>query len=201
MGKWQGVNTAYTPIADQGDFCEYLQCARLRTTGEMQRRKGYQSSGIPQQGQILNIAAGFPVSGQMIAFDQPSGVVVGFSGTNFPVPPVRPRQPRPPVIVGAIPVAPVITNVTPTGAAYVAGAQIFFPTITYDGLSGALIYAWSYTGGGPGGPPSPATGTTPTWSTNFDGFHTPGGYFLQLIVTTTTNGFTSNIYGWTFTIV
>lgn len=98
MGTWNGVNVMYSPLADEGDFCEYLQCVRLRQQGEMQRRWGYQNTGIAKQGRVLNIAGANPVGGGFVIFEQPSGAVVGFETP----PPARPRQPRKPIVTNPV---------------------------------------------------------------------------------------------------
>ena len=201
---WLGIRTDITPVADIPGTAEWAANVRLRKADEMQRRYGFLSTAIAKQaGAIRFIIAGNTTRGNFLTFDVDGGDVTGFATTGgadvFPPPPDGPKRRRPRG-EGGVPQAPVINSVTALPAspqAYTAGMVVFTPSITYDGLSGPLIYTWNITGGPAA--PNPSSSANPTWSTDFDGFCIPGDYFFSLTINTTVGGF-SDFFPFTFTV-
>ncbi len=166
---------------------------RLKRVGEMGRRAGLGKS-------TMGIQAG-PVQFMIGCWSNEPFIVNGTGGDVFgqgdPLAYWTGATLRKPGGLVGQPVAPVITAVVAVPASpqvYPAGAVTFTPTITYDGLSGPLIYAWSQQGG----PSSPtptaaANGNTSTWATTFDGFCTPGSYNFTVGITTTVGALTGSL--------
>jgi hypothetical protein len=157
MGTFNGVNTMYTPVADQGDFCEYLQAVRLKQQGEMQRRWGYQTTGIPKQNAILNIAGGYPTGGPFVIFNQTGGALAGFSTPNLPV---RPRGFRPPLIV-----EPVCALFSFSESGTTGDTKIF--NLPANACAGTLSVSGDELGGGGSGSGSGSGGGGENYGYNF----------------------------------
>lgn len=196
MTGWRGVDVMLTPVADVPGVSEYQLNTRMKTEGELQRRWGYQSSSIAQQaGRVLNIVSAYVAGGNYLTFDlgNASGPLGEVGGFVTPVPPIDGPKWRKPIVIAGTPAAPVIVAVTPSPTSprpYQAGVVTFTPTITYDGLSGALSYSWTI--GGPAAP-IPNTSTAAIFVTNFDGFCIPGNYNGNCGISTQFNGFTASL--------
>jgi len=197
MTIWRGIQTHTTPVDSTPGISEWQQNTRMLKAGELQRRTGFQSTAIAKQsGAIYEIMSATGLGSNFLTFDLGATIdgrtTAAGSIDVFPPPPVGPKRRRPDVVAGN-PVAPVINFFTaspPSPQAYVVGNVTFTPDITYDGLSGPLIYSWSsFTVGA--GPPSPTAPTTnPTCVYDFSGSSIPDTYSgFILTVSTTLNGF------------
>ena len=145
---WLGIARDTTSVDPRPGVSEFQANTRMRVSGELQSRWGYLSSAIAQQaGPILGIASANGATGNFLTFNlggAAPGEVDGFS--PVPAQPVGPKRRKPVVVVGN-PTAPVINSITPSPtsppATYIIGVVTFTASVTYDGLSGPLIYAWT----------------------------------------------------------
>lgn len=202
---WRGINQHSTPVDNRRGVAIEQYNATLQVKGELRRRPGMANSSIATQaGAIINIASAAPSHGNFLTF-QVADEIHGYGvahGPNGVLPEPawdKPKWKRPTGIAG-VPVAPVVVSVSasPTSPrAYPAGVVTFTPTITYDGLSGPLIYLWSASGFAAN--PNPPSGTASTFATDFNAFCTPGAYSITLSLSTTFNGF-SALGGTNFTV-
>lgn len=185
----KGIRRLTTDVlADYGQAF-YAQNWRYKRTGEIGRRPGLGKSNMAQlAGPVRAMICGnlyFPYLVQITGGD--------VSATLDPQ--ARWTEPvmfRPDGAAGE-PAAPVINSVTalpPSPQAYVAGIVTFTPDITYDGLSGPLIYSWGVAGGPSS--PDPSTSAAAVWTTDFNAGCIPGDYFLSLQINTTVGGFSDN---------
>ncbi len=195
--QYQGIRRKTTDVLDDYGQAHYLQNVRLKRVGELGRRAGLGKSTMAQ-------LAG-PVQFMIGAWSNVPYIVSGTGGTvtgqedplsywtaaTMRIPDGQVGQPAAPTInsVTASPVSP---------QAYVAGPVTFTPNITYDGLSGALIYGWQQTLG-----PAlvtPSSSVASTFATDFTGACTPGTYSFELTVSTTLNGFVAGPFPFSFTV-
>lgn len=188
---YKGMRRMTTDVLDDYGQAHYLQNVRLKRVGEMGRRAGLGKSTMAQ-------LAG-PVQFMIGAWSNESFIVNGtggdVTGTENPlaywtaatigIPPGQVGQPTGPIInfITPSPISPPAT--------YIIGVVTFTADVTYDGLSGPLIYAWS----------TPTSGFTPAIvitnnanpaSFNFDATCFPGSYGYTLTVSTTLHGFSTN---------
>lgn len=139
--QWYGIRTNVTDVLS--DFgLPYTQIGTdMRTSGELRRRAGFQSTSIAQQaGPIRYIVSAFPPSGPFLTFDIGGASAGTIIGEDAPNPPEGPKRRRPDVIAGQ-PAAPVITGVIFNPASAVSGSDQFIDmtiVYTYDGLSGPI---------------------------------------------------------------
>lgn len=199
---WLGIRTDVTPVADMPGAAEAAFGVRLRKAGELQRRWGFLSSSIAKQsGPIRYIVASNRPGNNFITLgtdSSPNGFATDGGGDVFPPPPVGPKRRRPMGDAGtaAPPVINFITADPPDPGFYPAGLVTFTPSITYDGLSGPLIYSWqaSMTDGFLQANISGPT-NNPTAIYDFDGAALPALYeaLAGLTVSTTFNGFSANL--------
>lgn len=200
---WLGIRTDVTPVADIPGAAEAAFGVRLRKAGELQRRWGFLSSSIARQaGPIRYIVSSNRPGNNYITLGipgSPQGFAVGGWADPWPPPPDGPRRRRPKGDAGD-PVAPVINFITadpPDPAAYPAGMVTFTPNITYDGLSGPLIYSWQAVMTGLFAQQAFISGATnnPTAVYDFDAGSFPDNYeaLVGLTVSTTFNGFSDNM--------
>ncbi len=193
----KGIRRLTTDVlADYGQAF-YAQNWRYKRMGEIGRRPGLGKSNMAQlAGPVRAMICGnlyFPYLVQITGGDV-SATLEPEAHWNDPVMHIPDGE------VGQ-PSAPTIDSITALPASpqtYVAGVVTFTPTITYDGMSGALIYAWVQTVG-PAAPFLPF-GTASVYSTDFNFSCIPGLYSFTLTVTTTLNGFTTGPVGFDFTV-
>lgn len=197
--QFQGMRRHETDISDDYGLAHYVQNAAFRREGELTRRPGMGKSSMASLGApIYTMCGGWFDEPYLITFGPNSATgIPEITSTRDPVLLWTDIGMVPPPVVIATPVAPVITGVLPLSGTYVVGLVTFTPTITYDNLSGPLIYSWSILGGPSS--PVPSTSANSTWDATFDGSCIPGSYFLNLGVSTTLNGFTAS-FPFTFTI-
>lgn len=179
-------------LADYGQ-AHYLQNVRLKRVGEMGRRAGLGKSNMAQ-------LAG-PVQFMIGAWSNESFIVSGTSGsvtgTEDPLAYWTGATLRKPDGEGGQAVAPVITSITPTPASpgsYNQGNTSFLAAITYDGLSGPLIYSWTALTqqGFPFNVLTPNDGTVNPCVYNFSAGFPSDAYSGTLTVSTTLHGFSDN---------
>lgn len=196
--EWKGIRTNITDVLSDFSVPETQIGTDMRIKGELGRRPGFQSTSIAKQaGPIRYIMSAFPPNRPFLTFDIGGASAGTVIGTEDAPPPPPPHKRRPPIVVGGQPVAPVINSITanPTSppATYVIGNVTFTPNITYDGLSGALIYSWldPMTDGGIATAfAADPNVEVPTF--DFNAGCTPGNYGGLLSVSTTINGFSAN---------
>lgn len=184
--QWYGIRTNVTDVLS--DFgMPYTQIGTdMRVTGELQRRPGFQSTSIAQQaGPIRYIISAFPPGRPFLTFDiggAGAGTIIGEE--DAPPPPQQPKR-RKPVVVAGQPQAPVITGVTPSPtsppATYIIGAVTFTAAVTYDGLSGPLVYEWTQPDSGFAQAAVIVDNANPA-SFDFDALCFPGAYNYSLTV-------------------
>jgi hypothetical protein len=193
---YQGIRRKTTDVLDDYGQCQYLQNVRLKRVGELARRAGLGKSTMAQQ-------AG-PVQFMIGAWSNVPFIVNGTGGNVFgeedPLAYWTAATMRKVVGAAGQPAAPVINSIAASPASprpYQAGLITFTPNITYDGLSGPLIYSWIQ-GGGPAAP-TPSTSTASVFATTFGGVCIPGIYSFSLNIDTTLGGFSDNL-PFTFTV-
>ena len=193
----KGIRRKTTDVLDDYGQAHYLQNVRLKRVGEVGRRAGLGKSTMAQ-------LAG-PVQFMIGAWSNVPYIVNGTGGSvtgeEDPLAYWTAATMRIPDGIAAQPQAPTINSVAALPASpqtYVVGVVAFTPNITYDGLSGALNYAWIQTVG-PAAPFLPF-GTASVYSTDFDFSCIPGLYSFTLTVTTTLNGFTAGPFTFSFTV-
>lgn len=188
MIAWQGLSSKTSAVDSTVGISAYQENTRLRIDGELQRRWGMIASGLPKQdGPILLIASA--IRGNFLTFDIGGGEVDGFS--PLPPPTIDGPKWKKPQVIGGNPQPPVIDSITfsPTSppATYVIGNVTMTANVTYDGLSGPLLYDWPndiFGLGIPGAtaPRLSAVGNVAVYT--FDFSCTPGAYPFQLTVDT-----------------
>ncbi len=184
----KGIRRLTTDVlADYGQAF-YSQNWRYKRIGEMGRRPGLGKSNMAQlAGPVRAMICGnlyFPYLVQITGGDV-TATLEPEAHWNDPVmriPDGHAGQPQAPIVVSIV--------ASPTSPrAYQAGVITFTPTITYDGLSGPLIYDWQQTVG-PAAPVPPSSAAA-IYSADFDGFCIPGLYSFYLEVSTTFGGFST----------
>lgn len=206
--QWYGIRTNVTDVLS--DFgLPYTQIGTdMRTSGELRRRAGFQSTSIAQQaGPIRYIVSAFPPSGPFLTFDIGGASAGTIIGEDAPNPPEGPKRKRPDVIAGQ-PVAPVITGVIFSPASVAAGSDQFVDmtiVYTYDGLSGPIsVTTASALNDGFGIPTINVANVVGTVVTYFVSALVPPGVYtagappdgIQL----TAGAFTSNFFAPSFTV-
>ena len=176
----KGMRRMTTDVLDDYGQAHYLQNVRLKRVGEVGRRAGLGKSTMAQ-------LAG-PVQFMIGAWSNVPYIINGTSGSvtgeEDPLALWTAATMRIPDGLAGEPAAPVIDSIvySPTSPQpYTAGTVTMTATVTYDGLSGALSYSWSWTIG-------PATPTPVAPAVNpgvfdFGGFCIPGVYGGTLTVT------------------
>jgi hypothetical protein len=194
---YQGIRRKTTDVLDDYGQCQYLQNVRLKRVGELARRAGLGKSTMAQQ-------AG-PVQFMIGAWSNVPFIVNGTGGNVFgeedPLAYWTAATMRKVVGVVGQPAAPVINFVTATPASpqpYPAGVISFSPNITYDGLSGPLLYSWAQIVGPAA--PIPSISGVLAFDPNFDFFCIPSTYIFQLSIATTLNGFTDGPFSFNFVV-
>lgn len=191
---WKGMNVKMTPIGDMPGIADYQLNTSMFTENELWRRRGMAAGTMdPRSAGIIGLATVFTPNGSVVAQQTPGdlwgfgpGVAVARWTDAILIPPI-----------GFTPVAPVITvinSVPGSPGAYPAALVTFTATITYDGLSGALIYSWGAMNqlGAPFSFVTPNTGNANPCSYSFGAGNPPDFYSAVLTVTTTLNGFSTN---------
>jgi len=147
----KGIRRKTTDVlADYGQ-AHYLQNARLKRVGEMGRRAGLGKSTMAQlAGPVQFMIAAW--SNEPYIINGTGGSVTGnedplalWTAATLRIPDGEVGQPQAPVIVS-------ITPAPPSGTAWIVGQVTFTAVITYDGLSGPLVYLWETNQGGPASP-------------------------------------------------
>jgi hypothetical protein len=193
---YQGIRRKTTDVLDDYGQCQYLQNVRLKRVGELARRAGLGKSTMAQQ-------AG-PVQFMIGAWSNVPFIVNGTGGNVFgeedPLAYWTAATMRKIIGEAGQPSAPVINSIAASPASprpYQAGLITFTPNITYDGLSGALIYNWHWSGGPAA--PSPSSSVAAVYATTFGAFCIPGTYIFSLTVSTPLGGF-SDFFPFTFVV-
>jgi uncharacterized protein RhaS with RHS repeats len=184
-----------TDVLDDYGQAHYLQNVRLKRVGELGRRAGLGKSNMAQQaGPVQFLIGGWNYEPYVI-----NGTGGNVTGNADPLPFWIGGQMRIPDGQVGQGVAPVINAITanPLGpAAYPAGMVTFTPNITYDGLSGPLIYSWDNQMSGMFNEAFiNGASTNPTAVYDFGVFAFPDNYeaLVGLTVSTTLNGFSDNM--------
>ena len=190
---YKGMRRMTTDVlADYGQ-AHYLQNVRLKRVGEMGRRAGLGKSTMAQQSG--------PVQFMIGAWSNAPFIVNGTGGEVFgqedPLAYWTAATMRIPGGQVAQPVAPVINSLMdlpPSPGTVGQGLTSFIPNITYDGLSGALIYLWTNLNqlGAPFTVIPPIDAAASTGEYDFT-FGNPADFYSgTLTVSTTLNGFSDN---------
>lgn len=192
----KGVRRKTTDITDDYGEAYYAQNWRFKRMGEMGRRPGIGKSNMAQlAGPVLSMICGnlyFPYLVQVTSGGNVTSTLNPQGLWNNPVmfrPGGGAGQPAAPVInfISSSPVSPQI---------YPVGNVTFTPNITYDGLSGPLIYDWPLQLEDPFGLVAtiltPINGQTATY--NFGAGSLPGNYesLGGFTVTTTIGALSDN---------
>ncbi len=180
--EWKGMNQKSTPVYPDSTLATLAQNQRMRVAGELQRRPGLAASTLTKLSDpILSMYAGADYQGYMIT--QTTGTLTGDRDPTMRWVDVHTV---PPTVIKGNPVAPVINFITPSPtsppATYVIGVVTFTANVTYDGLSGALSYAWS-TPNNAGLQPVVIVNNANPGSFNFNATCIPGSYSYTLTVT------------------
>lgn len=197
--EYKGIRRKTTDVlADYGQ-AHYVQNARFKRVGELDRRAGLGKSTMAQQAGPVRFMIGAWSNGPFIV----NGTGGTVTGNDNPLPYWTAATMR--RAVGAVgqPSAPVINAVDANPVSpqvYIVGNVTFTPDITYDGLSGPLIYDWLCNGWAGGGPPLPDTGVDPTYIPNFGAGQPPGMYSFVLTVSTTVGGFSDGPFPFFFQV-
>ncbi len=199
MTQWSGTNVKATPIGAQDGVSLWQQNTRMWVNGELQRRHGMAASNVPPSTNgIIGMATAFTPNGPIILQNDGQGTITGFQqpvakwGDKYVI--------RPTGGAGG-PAAPTIVAITATPSSpqpYPAGVIAFAPIITYDGLSGPLLYSWAQFVGPAA--PTPSTSGVLAFSPNFDFFCIPGVYSFHLTINTTLHGFVNGPFNFNFTV-
>ena len=190
---YKGMRRMTTDVlADYGQ-AHYLQNVRLKRVGEMGRRAGLGKSTMAQQsGPVQFMIGGWSNVPFMV-----NGTTGEVFGQEDPLAYWTAATMRIPDGVVGQPVAPVINSITPTPAdpgSVGQGNTSFLANITYDGLSGPLIYSWGNLNqlGMPFTVISPIDGTVNPAVYDFTGGNPADFYSGTLTVTTTIGGLSDN---------
>lgn len=185
----KGIRRKTTDVLGDYGQAYYAQNWRFKRMGEIGRRPGLGKSNMAQlAGPVQAMICGNLYFPYLVQVNDTGDV----EATLNPLPEwAEPVMAIPDGIVGQAS-APVINSValspaSPSG--YVVGQVTFTADITYDGLSGPLIYLWS-PGSGPGGPPDTIINNANPGIFDFTAACIPGVYSgFSLLVTTTAGGF------------
>ncbi len=141
MTDWKGMNVKRTPVFPDSTLAQLAQNQRFKIKGEMQRRPALAASNLEQLGDpVLSLWQGADFGDYVIS--QTSGNLYGDRDPNMLWGETRLI---PPIIIVGQPAFPVINSITPSPVSpgtYVAGQVSFLADVTYDGLSGPLVYSW-----------------------------------------------------------
>lgn len=192
---YKGIRRMTTDVlADYGQ-AHYLQNVRLKRTGELGRRAGLGKSNMAQQAGPVQFLIGAWSNVPFIV----NGTGGDVTGTEDPLALWVGATMRRPGGDAGVPAAPTINFFTENPASpgiYPVGLVTFTPNITYDGLSGPLIYSWEASMSDGFGLQANISGATnnPTAVYNFDAAALPANYeaLVGLTVSTTLNGFSAN---------
>lgn len=192
MTIWRGIHSHTTDVDSTPGISTWQANTRMRKELELQRRWGYLSSAIAQQtGPIKYIVAAHGLGNNFVTIGSGSGNVDGFgdgAGDPWPPPPDAPKRRRPRGD-GGEPQAPVIVSITPSpasGSPWIVGQVTFTAVVTYDGLSGPLVWLWSGNNAGPA-VAQPVTTNANPGIFDFDLNCIPGDYTGFLLGVSTTN--------------
>ncbi len=191
--QYRGMRRMTTDVLDDYGQAHYLQNVRLKRVGEMGRRAGLGKSTMAQLAGPVQFMIGawsnlpYIVNGTGGAVDAQENPLAYWTAATMRIPDGQVGQP----------VAPVINSITPTPpmpGTVGQGATSFLADITYDGLSGPLIYSWSVLdeGGFPFSTVTPVDATVNPAVYTFGGGNPADFYTGTLIVTTTLHGFSVN---------
>lgn len=192
----RGVRRKTTDVLDDYGQAFYAQNWRFKRVGEIGRRPGIGKSTMARlTGPVRSMICGnlfFPYLVQVNDTGDVNATLDPLAYWGDPLMKIPDGQ------VGQA-AAPVINSMDmspASGVAYPAGFVTCTANITYDGLSGPLIYNWINTGWAvyPNQPPIPQGGADNTYTWEFVAGCIPGTYsfsgFPSLQVDTTLNGFT-----------
>lgn len=179
--EYKGIRRKTTDVLNDYGQAHYVQNARFKRVGELDRRAGLGKSTMAQLAGPVQFMIGAWSSGSFIV----NGTGGTVTGNDDPLAYWTGATLRKVVGIAGQPQAPVINSIAASPASprpYQAGTITFTPDITYDGLSGALLYSWFQTVGPAA--PNPSTSGADIFVTDFNGFCLPGPYSFQLTVTT-----------------
>ncbi len=182
----KGIRRKTTDVLDDYGQAHYLQNVRLKRVGEVGRRAGLGKSTMAQLAGPVQFMIG-AWSNVPYIVNGTGGSVTGeedpralWTGATMRIPDGQVGQPAAPTINFITP------NPTSPPATYVVGVVTFTADITYDGLSGPLIYAWTAPDAGFAQAVIIVDDANPA-SFNFDALCNPGAYNYSLTVTPSGN--------------
>jgi hypothetical protein len=190
---YKGIRRKTTDVLDDYGQAFYMQNVRLKRVGEMGRRAGLGKSTMAQlAGPVQFMIGGW--SNEPFIVNGTGGDVTGnanplayWTGATMRIPDGEVGQPQAPFVNGVL-----ATPLSPQN--YVVGQVLFTPDITYDGLSGPLLYQWFPYNTFPNiTPPFVGADTDPTATFDFNASCTDGMYTgMSVTVTTTIGGLTAS---------
>lgn len=195
----KGIRRMTTDVLADYSQAHYLQNVSMKRVGEISRRAGIGKSTMAKlDGPVLFMINGwsnvpFIVNGSGATIYGTASPYAYWTALTMRIPGGRVGQP----------VAPVINSVTATpasGAVYVVGQVALTANITYDNLSGPLLYEWTLNTGGPNQPAVIVDNAIPG-ILEFDVACIPGDYTdFSLIVTTTNDPLLTDTFNFDYTV-
>lgn len=195
MTLHKGIRRMTTDVLSDYGEAHYLQNARLKRTGEMGRRAGLGKSNMAQLAGPVQFMIGAWSNAPFIV----NGTGGSITGTEDPLALWIGATMRIPGGQAGVPAAPVINSISELPASpqlYPAGMVTFTPNVTYDGLSGPLIYQWEVSMIGAANQANIVGNINdPTATYDFDAAALPDNYeaLAGLTVTTTIGGLSDNM--------
>lgn len=182
----KGIRRKTTDVLDDYGQAYYAQNWRFRRLGEIGRRPGIGKSNMARlTGPVRSMICGNLFFPYLVQVNDTGDVEATLSPTARWGDPVM-RIPDGDVGQPSAPVIDSVTPVPPSGTAYQVGQVTFTAAVTYDGLSGPLIYAWAPNSGGPSTPTSVVVNANPGIF-DFNAGCIPGDYTGFTLTVTTTN--------------
>lgn len=183
----KGVRRKTTDVHEDYGMAYYAQNWRFKRVGEIGRRPGIGKSNMARlSGPVRAMICGNLYFPYLVQVNDSGSVEATLSPEAKWDEPVM-FLPDGEVGQASAPTINAVVAFPSSPRSYEAGVITFTPDITYDGLSGNLIYAWAQTVGPAS--PQPPSSTDATFVTDFDSFCIPGLYSFTLTVSTQFNGF------------